>query len=319
MNETAAKPPEKKAPRRKKRQSVLLQKKKKPKAPRPPSISQQPEGEDEVNEEAEQTAEQENAEEAASDEPEPSPHTETRNKRRTTGQGRTKPRRQLETVQEEPETQAGDEGGQAESSEQAPRKKPRKARQANSEKESRKNSFPVTVHRLANVSALDALSEADDSPHEANSSDELAIRSKFPNRSGVNPADVLSQICRETLDKTLSALENGISNESQPARRAEFTRKRKAVEAFSAELEGRLFDMSEVLDSNFALAMNLRKAKKEMMDSRSKLMDIRRQREEIALKTDEVRRKHLEEEKMQTVSFPSPFRLIFRFLTYSII
>lgn len=306
LNETTARIPEKKGPKRTKRKSVS-QTKKKSKTPRTQPIEQQPEDENEVDEEAEDV-EQENVGKSTPEEPEPESSRKTRNKRKSTRQGPTRTRRPLVTVQEEPETQAENEDRQEEPPQQAaPRKKQRKPRQTNSETEPRNGSFPVTVHRLANVSALDAVSESDKSSNEAGSSDELSTKQKFPNRGGVNPADVLSQICRETLDKTLSALENGIANETQASRRAEFTRKRKAVEAFSAELEGRLFDMSEVLDSNFSLAMGLRRAKKEMMDSRSKLMDIRRQREDIALKMDEVRRKHLEEETMQTVSLEPRF------------
>ncbi|KAK2767661.1 hypothetical protein FQN54_003819 [Arachnomyces sp. PD_36] len=300
-NETAPSTRQKKVPKRRKGKSVL-QKKPKPKAPRPPSVERQSEEENEVNVEVE-AEEHEDVDKSTPEAEEPSQPTQSRSKR---GQPSTKRRRSLETVREEPEDHSEYEEQRQEAppqEEAAPRKKPRRARQTNPETESsRKNTFPVTVHRLANVSALDAdaVSELEETPNEADSADELSARQKFPNRGGVNAADVLSQICRETLDKTLSALENGIANESQAARRAEFTRKRKAVEAFSAELEGRLFDMSEVLDSNFALAMNLRRAKREMGEARMRLMDIRRQREEIGLTTDEVRRRHLEEERVQT-------------------
>ncbi|KAL1966646.1 hypothetical protein VTN77DRAFT_4057 [Rasamsonia byssochlamydoides] len=161
----------------------------------------------------------------------------------------------------------------------------------------RGETVPVTVHRLANVAALDSL--ADDSAassDEEESADELSTRRKFPNRGGVNPADVLSQICRETLEKTLATLKNGIANESNPARRSEWTRKRKAVEAYGAELEGRLFELSEMLDSNFVLGVQLRKAKREMAELRNRLLQVRQQRQDIALRMDEVRRKHSEEE-----------------------
>lgn len=139
---------------------------------------------------------------------------------------------------------------------------------------------------------------------EEESADELSIRqkTKLPNRGGVNPADVLSQICRETLEKTLTTLKNGIANETNPTRRAEWTRKRKAVEAFSSELDGRLLDLSEILDSNFVLGVQLKKAKREMMDLRSHLYQVRRERESIALQMDAVRAKHMEEENAKTVS-----------------
>ncbi|KAJ9216793.1 hypothetical protein DTO166G4_1639 [Paecilomyces variotii] len=160
------------------------------------------------------------------------------------------------------------------------------------EKKTRGETVPVTVHRLANIEALSAVPDSSESADEA---EESTVKD-LSGRSGVNPADVLSQICRETLDKTLTTLKNGIANESNQARRAEWTRKRKAVEAFGAELEGRLFEMSEMLDSNFSLSAQLKKAKRKMADMRSRLLHIRRQREEVALRMDEVRRKHTEDE-----------------------
>ena len=168
--------------------------------------------------------------------------------------------------------------------------------------DTRGGTVPITVHRLANISALDALSnDSSASSNEADSADELSARTKYPNQGGVNPADVLNQISREALEKTLTTIKNSIENESNPARRAECVRKRKAVEAFGAELEGRLFDMSEVLDSNFILTWQLKKAKREMTGLRNRLLQIRQQKEEIALHMDEVRRKHVEEEETKMV------------------
>ncbi|KAJ6171921.1 hypothetical protein N7470_000988 [Penicillium chermesinum] len=170
-------------------------------------------------------------------------------------------------------------------------------------REPRGETVPVTVHRLANVSALGSIYTSRGSGDEdEESADELSTRHKtrLPNRGGVNPADVLSQICRETLEKTLTTLKEGIANETNPTRRAEWTRKRKAVEAFGSELDGRLLDLSEMLDSNFVLGMQLKKGKRDMMDMRSHLYKIRREREHIALQMDAVREKHREEENAKT-------------------
>ncbi|OGE58565.1 hypothetical protein PENARI_c001G10204 [Penicillium arizonense] len=168
-------------------------------------------------------------------------------------------------------------------------------------REPRGESFPVTVHRLANAVALGGRSAAD-SGDEQDSADELSSRqrTKVPNRGGVNPADVLGQICRETLEKTLTTLNDGIANEANATRRAEWTRKRKAVEAFGSELESRLMDLSEMLDSNFVLGVQLKKAKKEMMDLRSHLYRVKKEREMVALQMDAVRGKHIEEEKARS-------------------
>lgn len=168
----------------------------------------------------------------------------------------------------------------------------------------RGETVPVTVHRLANAASLTGVADSGDSSAEEESADELSTqrRTKLPNRGGVNPADVLSQVCRETLEKTLTTLRNGISNETNPTRRAEHARKTKAVEAYGAELEGRLFDLSEILDSNFVLGVQAKKAKREMMDLRSRLYNIRKERQGVAMQTDAVRRTYAEENSARMVS-----------------
>ena len=168
--------------------------------------------------------------------------------------------------------------------------------------------MPVTVHRLANLESLQSIN-IDTQAYNSDSSesaDELSTRQrtkKHPHRGGVNQADVLSQICRETLEKTLTTLKNGIANETNAARRAEWTRKKKAVEMFGTELEGRLFEMSEMLDSNFVLGVKLRRAKREMLEMRSRLYHVRREREEVAVRMDDVRRRFADEEAVRIVSF----------------
>ncbi|PWY78542.1 hypothetical protein BO94DRAFT_522318 [Aspergillus sclerotioniger CBS 115572] len=162
----------------------------------------------------------------------------------------------------------------------------------------RGETVPVTVHRFANAAALGDAPELEGSSDEEEPADEAATKqkAKLVSRGGVNAADVLSQICRETLEKTLTTLKNGIANEGNAARRAEWTRKKKAVEAYGTELEGRLFELSEMLDSNFALGRQVKKSKREMMDLRSRLYQVRKEREAVALQMDAVRRKHTEEE-----------------------
>lgn len=175
----------------------------------------------------------------------------------------------------------------------------------------RGNTVPVTVHRLANVAALNATAESTESSSgDEDSADELATRqkTKLPNRGGVNPADVLGQICRETLEKTLNTLKDGIANEANAARRSEITRKRKAVETFGSELEGHVFELSELLDSNYILGTQFRRSKREMVDLRTRLHQVRKEREAVALRIDAVRRKHAEEEDARMVRTARPGR-----------
>jgi hypothetical protein len=70
-------------------------------------------------------------------------------------------------------------------------------------------------------------------------------------------------------------------------------------------LEGRLFELSELLDSNFSLGVQLKRAKREAAEMRNRLLEVRQQRHEITLRMDAVRRKHGEEENAKMVSPPS--------------
>ncbi|KAJ5327043.1 hypothetical protein MYU51_008263 [Penicillium brevicompactum] len=198
---------------------------------------------------------------------------------------------EAEQPEHEPETEVDPEG---ESAREKPRRKTR---------EPRGETVPVTVYRLANVNSMgDTEAAAEGAGGDQDSADELMSgqRTKIPNRGGVNPADVLSQICRETLDKTLNTLKDGIENEANATRRAEWSRKKKAVEIFASELDSRLMDLSGILDSNFVLGVQVKKTKREMMDLRGQLYRLRREREHVALQMDEVRSKHIEEEKSKT-------------------
>ncbi|CAG8139636.1 unnamed protein product [Penicillium salamii] len=198
-------------------------------------------------------------------------------------------------AESEPEPEVESEPApESEVAQEQPRRKTR---------EPRGETVPVTVYRLANITSLgDTASTANGPGGDPDSADELTSdqRTKIPNRGGVNPADVLSQICRETLEKTLNTLKNGIEAETNTTRRAEWSRKKKAVETFGSELDSRLMDLSGMLDSNFVLGVQLKKTKREMMDLRGHLYRVRRERESVALQMDAVRSKHIEEEKAKT-------------------
>ena len=53
-------------------------------------------------------------------------------------------------------------------------------------------------------------------------------------------------------------------------------------------------DKSAALDNNYILNANLKKGNKEKTALRDELLDLRRQREEVAIRMDEVRKKHEE-------------------------
>lgn len=187
------------------------------------------------------------------------------------------------------------------------RTKRRREQDGDQEPRRREGTVAITVHRLANTHILDSTHAASDpSDDEQDSTDELeAVGKKFPSRSGVNAADVLSQICKEILDKHLITLDNNIASDAaNQAKRSEYARQRKTIEAYGTQLEGRLFELSELLDSNFSLGVQLKKAKREAAEMRNRLLEVRQQRHEITLRMDAVRRKHGEQENAKMVASP---------------
>ncbi|EFW15834.1 conserved hypothetical protein [Coccidioides posadasii str. Silveira] len=168
---------------------------------------------------------------------------------------------------------------------------------------SSKSTIPVTVHRICNISALeDMLSDKSNVSDDEHSGSHNATRDhKYLNRGGINAADVLSQICQETLEKTISTLQTNIDRELNTTRANEWKRKCKVVQDFRSELENSLFGISELLESNLALAARLKRDKKEVLNLRHRLLSLRKEREEIALRIDNVRNKYADDESERMV------------------
>ncbi|KAI9797084.1 MAG: hypothetical protein M1835_002072 [Candelina submexicana] len=156
---------------------------------------------------------------------------------------------------------------------------------------SAKDTVPITVHRLSQPQAL----------NNASGRDSTASAPTIIRRSGVNPIDVLAQICKELIAHSAETLQRGNEAASTEMRRGEAARKRKAVEAFGVELEQRLFEMTETLDNNYALSMRLKQANKEKIALREEFLRIRDERQKVALKMDEIRRVHGQEAKTAQV------------------
>lgn len=107
-------------------------------------------------------------------------------------------------------------------------------------------SVPITVHRL---SRLHALQYGDD---------ELSFLygpPPFPKRNGVNAVDVLSQACREIIDKIVEKVDTAAESGRNETTKGEWKIKKRAARTFGTVLESRLLDMvsrdplGRVLDS----------------------------------------------------------------------
>ncbi len=158
-------------------------------------------------------------------------------------------------------------------------------------KKSSKSTFPIITHRLTNVAALPTIIEEAEDPDSANDSNSL--KTKFPDRSDPNAIDVLAQICREAIKTTISKL----STTTTATSAKELRRKRTAIEAFGSELDSRLTDMSVAVEHRLTLETRVKKSRKEKADLQAQWIEVRRQREEIALNCDNVRARHNESEE----------------------
>ena len=148
-------------------------------------------------------------------------------------------------------------------------------------KKSSKCTFPILTHRMTNISALPSIAEEGEDNSDL-SSNLNSIKTKFADRSTPNAIDVLAQICRETISNTISKLSASLGTR-------ELNRKRKALEAFSSEIDSRLFDMSVAIEHRLTMEGRVKKAKKAKTDAQNEWIAIRREREEIALKCDAIR------------------------------
>jgi hypothetical protein len=152
--------------------------------------------------------------------------------------------------------------------------------------------FPILIHRMTNIDALPAIQEEMDS-NEEGSDRETKVSSLFTNRQDANAVDILAQICRETVSSAIEQLEE----KEQDVPRAVRQRKRSALEAFGTDLDNRLFDVSAAVEERLTLEYRVRKAKREKADLQARWIEVRKQRERIALKCDRVRREHWENEQ----------------------
>jgi hypothetical protein len=156
-----------------------------------------------------------------------------------------------------------------------------------------KASFPITSHRLTDFDALPTINELGES--ELDSEDEREREAELRatlDRPTPNSVDVLGQYCRETLQAAIDALNVGTASD-----RAERKRKQAALEAVGRDLDDQLVDMSAAVENRIQLARRTRKAKKTKNKLQAHWLEIRRQREEVALECDHIRQQNWQREK----------------------
>ncbi|EXJ96460.1 hypothetical protein A1O1_01586 [Capronia coronata CBS 617.96] len=147
--------------------------------------------------------------------------------------------------------------------------------------------FPILTHRLTNSSRLPTIDEANE--NDVHSENAFANRDDLErDRSEPNAVDVLAQICRETIENCVRRM----SEDMQPSERAALKVRRTALEEFGRDLNDELFELSEAAENRIILEARVRKSKREKAFMQTEWIELRKERERIALECDAVRRRH---------------------------
>jgi len=169
------------------------------------------------------------------------------------------------------------------------KQKPSRDPQAPARSKSSRPTFPILTHRMTNISTLPTIHEEID--HHSQRMDDGRLGMDVPaERSQPNVVDVLAQICREMITNLLDNMPQNVPRSERTAAKT----KRSALEAFGEDLNEELFQMSEAVENRTDLEARVRKSKREKSSLQAEYIEIRRQREQIALKCDSVRRRHWE-------------------------
>ncbi|KAL2060714.1 hypothetical protein VTL71DRAFT_9355 [Oculimacula yallundae] len=143
--------------------------------------------------------------------------------------------------------------------------------------------IPVTVQRLT----LPPL-------YDERETDADILHAEMPHmkRSGVNAIDVLKQLSQEVFGNQLRSLEQMGNSCEDTASRREYKTKWNAVEAFGTELQVRLLTQTINLDNAYCLERRVRDEMRQKNALREEILQVRKEREQVALRMDEIRMKH---------------------------
>ncbi|PSR79799.1 hypothetical protein BD289DRAFT_86009 [Coniella lustricola] len=148
---------------------------------------------------------------------------------------------------------------------------------------------PVTVQRFTRLKKPDGSSDSEDV---------LSLDIPYANRSGVNAVDVLAQICEEIIGRSVAKQMDALNNAQDAATKKEHRIKYRALEAFQEQLRMQLLEQTIALDDLFILQKRVRDASREKLKLRARIMEIRAEREQVALRMDALRIKHDSESKV---------------------
>ncbi|KAI6366738.1 hypothetical protein MCOR25_005102 [Pyricularia grisea] len=163
----------------------------------------------------------------------------------------------------------------------------------------RGGSIQIPVQRYTRPKRV-GTDDEDDAADDENET--LGMTIPFAGREGVNSVDVLSQLCEEVTANVLRSLRKKASEVEEATTRKELKIKMSAVEAFREELRTNMLEHTIALDNLQTLRRRLRSAQREKRLLRDQILNVRKEREQVALRRDALRMKHENESQKVMVS-----------------
>ncbi|KAK0516595.1 hypothetical protein JMJ35_001198 [Cladonia borealis] len=149
-----------------------------------------------------------------------------------------------------------------------------------------KNTIPITIYRpVSPVSTVSTTSTS--TPTSDVFSDPLTnLPQPPPTQAILTGPSILSQMTRELLSKSTTTLTSLAS--ANPTQRSALQCRKKTVEAYGAELEARLIQLTRAVGENEVLTRRVRESGKEERELRRAVADVEGERERIRLRKEEV-------------------------------
>jgi hypothetical protein len=171
----------------------------------------------------------------------------------------------------------------------------------------KRTTFPITTYRLTNTSLLPTIPEANESEPESdtngNHHNQNHPTAAPSSRHPLNAIDVLAQYSREIISAAMSRLTSTTTTNNTTINRATLRRQHTALQTLLATLDARLRDMSTAATHRADLESQLRRAKRQKAEMQARWTAVRKEREEVALLCDEVRRENWREEKVRELKW----------------
>ena len=146
-----------------------------------------------------------------------------------------------------------------------------------------KNTIPITIYRLLSPGSITNTS----TPTSDVFSDPLPDLPHLPPTQATQTApSVLSQMTRELLFKKITSLTSLAS--ANLTQRSALQRRKKTVEAYGAELEARLIQLTRAVGENEVLSRRVRECGKKERELRRAVGDVEEERERIRVRREEA-------------------------------